>query len=53
MNTTEQIVEMFNSLDEAYEDIKKAIDFGWKLHTCVYSDTGVLVVYERERAKWN
>lgn len=61
MNNINQAVQIYYSMLDAYRDMKKYINNGWKVHTCTmgcymagYSpEEKVLVVYEKELDSWN
>ena len=49
----EQIVEMYDNVEDAYEDMKGYIMVGWLVYACVSNGSKTIVVYEREIGVWN
>lgn len=55
MKTVEQDIEVYEIFDVynvAYL-MRDKIAEGWKVHTCLYINNTVLVVYERNLQTWN
>lgn len=53
MNNVEQIVEMYDDVEDAYEDMKGYIMSGWLVYACVSDGNKTVVVYERELGMLN
>ena len=53
MNTVEQMVRIYNNIEDAYEDIKEHIMSGWLIYTCTSDGDKTIVIYERELGIWN
>lgn len=59
MKTKEQKIETYSNIHYAKQNMKRNIEDGWFIHTCVStceSDGiygGILVVYEKDLQTWN
>ena len=53
MIKTEQDVEIYENMKEAYEDMLRHIDNCWLIHTCVSNGFNIIVVYQRDLSGWN